>query len=298
VAVAFRSSATKKYGATVNCTVNKPTGTVDGDLLVAIFSQGNNTPVAVTAPAGWALNNTFTDIVDIAGFKVRNSVYTKTASSEGASWTWTHASSSTECTVLAITGADLGNPISPAPPAGMNVTTAGTQTTTALGVTTPRDSSLVIFFGQDWADTVNTLVAPTGSTPTFTERATGATTALQSIATGVLATAGATGNKTQTNNNNSGGNSTGGGVLIVIQPDVPFSPGASVGPGIVVGSPTSFIGRAYRWGCDRRSHNHRRHADRHRVAGARRRGGRGVRVGRHHDGCRLARGWGSDGRRV
>jgi hypothetical protein len=62
----------------------------------------------------------------------------------------------------------------------------------------------VAFIGINWDDYTNaSLTAPTGTTPTFTERLDSSTTIIY-VATGELAAAGATGNKTHTNSNTSG----------------------------------------------------------------------------------------------
>jgi hypothetical protein len=195
MAVAFRSSATAKYAAVTNITVTKPAGTVDGDMLIAFLSVGGASIPTIGAPSGWTLHTTYTDVT-ASGFTVRNHIYFKLAASEGANWQWTFTVSNAECSVLAFTGADLTTPIPSAP----SYTSSIGTTTTFPTVTTPRDNSLVIAYGQDWGDGVSTLIAPSGSTPTFTERVTCATSSIQSISTGVLATAGATGAKTQGNN--------------------------------------------------------------------------------------------------
>jgi hypothetical protein len=199
MAVAFRSSATAKYATVTNITVTKPAGTVDGDMLIAFLSVGGAGIPTVGAPAGWTLHTTYTDIT-AGGFTVRNFLYWKAASGEGANWQWTFTLSNAECSVLALTGADPTTPIPSAPSSTQGASSGGATTTTFPTVTTPRDNSMVIAYGQDWGDASVTLTAPTGSTPTFTERITCATSSIQSISTGVLATAGATGAKTQINN--------------------------------------------------------------------------------------------------
>lgn len=72
--------------AGTSVTVTKPAGTADGDLLVAVIAEAGTG--AITAPAGWTLAGDAT-----AGTSLRSAIYWKIASSEGASWTWTLASS-------------------------------------------------------------------------------------------------------------------------------------------------------------------------------------------------------------
>ena len=86
MAVAFRAAAVQTpSGNGTSTVVNKPTGTVDDDVMIAnIYVEDD---VAVTAPGGWSL---------IAQLDHPSStydiwVYWKRASGEGASYTWTHA---------------------------------------------------------------------------------------------------------------------------------------------------------------------------------------------------------------
>jgi hypothetical protein len=87
--MAYETSATIAYNSRTNTTISKPTGTVDGDFLLGVIYVEDD--IAVTLPAGWTLivtydhPNTPFDIV----------IAYKRASSEGANWTWTHASAST-----------------------------------------------------------------------------------------------------------------------------------------------------------------------------------------------------------
>jgi hypothetical protein len=220
--IQFRSVSVVKYGTRVDTTVTKPSGTVDGDLLVAFVSQGNNTPVTINTPSGWTLEKTFPDLTDGLGFDVRNYIYTKVASSEPADWTWTHASTNVEISILAIVGANTSAPISPALPAALNTTGAGVnQIATATGITTTVDHSLVIFYTQDWADTANSLAPPTGTTPSFTERVDPTTTTLQYLATGRKRVAGATGNYSHTINSTTA--NPRGGLLVGIVPFTGFT---------------------------------------------------------------------------
>jgi hypothetical protein len=129
-------------------------------------------------------------------FGVEMRIYGKLASSEGASWDFTHSSCSSQGFALTYRGVHTGTQIDVTA-----TTNSGTGTTsTATGLTTVTNGAMVIFVGHDYGDTANNLTAPTGTTPTFTERI---DTALTYAADGVMTTAGATGNKTMTSNSNS-----------------------------------------------------------------------------------------------
>ena len=70
-------------------TVTKPTGTADGDLMVAVTSCDNvGTYAALGAPAGWTLRGG----LDSGANKSPVKVFTKTAASEGASYAFTCSS--------------------------------------------------------------------------------------------------------------------------------------------------------------------------------------------------------------
>lgn len=78
------ANATPTSGTTV--VVNKPSGTADGDVLVAMVSIQAGSSPAITGPSGWTLVGT------VAGTSsaTRTGVWTKVAgASEPASYTWT-----------------------------------------------------------------------------------------------------------------------------------------------------------------------------------------------------------------
>ena len=212
---AYRSSSATTYATRTNTTLTAPSGIQDGDLLVIIFDIGASSPPTPTPPAGFSVLPNFSSpmAMNDGSFTVNMYAWYKFASSESGNYTVTHSSSASQGYITALTGA---NPTTPFAPNPTKNTGTGT-TTTATGLTTPYDNSLVMFVSSDWGDTTNNLTGPGGSTPTFTKRM-GATSqsGILYVADGVLATAGATGNKTITNNT-TGGNLW-GGVLISVQP--------------------------------------------------------------------------------
>ena len=195
MAVAYRSAANGTYGAKTNTTVTAPAGIQDGDVLIFfLFIAISGTPPTPTAPAGFTAITGFPSIqFGLSGFNGRIYGWSKVAASESGNYTATHSNASSQGLMLA---ASVTAGQTPAVQATTNTGTG--TTTTALGITTVADGDLVVFIGTDWGTTTNNLTAPSGSTPTFTERVDVAP--LIYMATGNLATAGATGNKTQTNN--------------------------------------------------------------------------------------------------
>lgn len=219
--VSYRSSSATTYATRTNTTLTAPSGIQDGDLLVIIFDIGGAPPPTPTPPAGFSALPSFSSPIPMitGGFTVNMYAWYKFASSESGNYTITHSSTDSQGYLVAISGADPTTPFSPNP----TTNTGAGSTTTATGLTTPRDNSLIMFVSSDWGDTANNLTGPTGSTPTFTKRM-GST--LQSgilyVSDGVLGTAGATGNKSITNN--SAGGNPWSGALISIQP--PLTPGS------------------------------------------------------------------------
>ena len=82
-----------------NTVITKPTNTADGDFLLAgLYISDSTSPV--TPPDGWTLILSETINDSTSALKI----YYKRASSEGASWTWTHLENKTNGWVKRITG--------------------------------------------------------------------------------------------------------------------------------------------------------------------------------------------------
>lgn len=100
MAATFRASTNATVLLNTNHSGNKPTGTADGDALLAGFVCQDT--VTVTAPSGWGLEYASTAF---NGRKLH--VYSKRAASEGASWTWTtSAASASVLQIAAVQGND------------------------------------------------------------------------------------------------------------------------------------------------------------------------------------------------
>ena len=190
-ATALRSMSNTTYASRTNTTITAPSGIADGDILILSFILGGASPPSATLPAGFTLlqgPNTRT----VSGFSVIRRLAWKYASGESGDYTVTHTSSSSQGAMLCISGGVFATPVS------SDNSGTGT-TTTATGITTPSNNALVAFIVHNWA-LYGSASAPSGTTPTFTEQLDSASS-LMYVATGVLATAGATGNKTQANGN-------------------------------------------------------------------------------------------------
>src|SRR5258705_435273 len=106
-AVAHRSSSSVTV-ATGNAMINKPAGTVNGDVMVAAVAVRPNT-VSITPPTGWTLiqrvDNPNASSSSIA-------LYYRVASSEGATYTWTLGGNTGAAVATStFSGVDTSSPI-------------------------------------------------------------------------------------------------------------------------------------------------------------------------------------------
>ena len=184
----FRASNTTN-GFGTSTVLTKPTGTVDGDLLIVLLAYDANGSVpTITPPSGWTehLRN---ENSDVHGSIV---VYYKEAASEGASWTWSYSS-----TIFVAASVLAYSDVKPT----LNTSTSGSldsavNAQSINGVTTTVDDCVVVNLIALRTSSGSAGLAPPGSA---TER----TDARQGVVTGETSdftqgTAGATGGKTYT----------------------------------------------------------------------------------------------------
>jgi hypothetical protein len=82
--VAFVAKADATLTGSGSLSISKPTGTANGDLMVAAIAVSNGG--ITSAPAGWTQRFLFNGIHDVTNLGF--GVWTKTASSEGSSYSW------------------------------------------------------------------------------------------------------------------------------------------------------------------------------------------------------------------
>ena len=183
----FRADDGAAAGTRTNTTITKPTGTAEGDTLILSLSIEDD--VTPTPPTGFAqLIN-----IDHSGQPADLWIWWKRAGgAEPASYTTTHSSSWAEGHLVAVQDASA----SVDPVAGTGNQGTGT-TRTALSVTPIGDNAYIGFRGHSYQDHGASVAVPTGTTPTFSPEEWDNTNNLYA-ASGTLATAGATGNKSQT----------------------------------------------------------------------------------------------------
>lgn len=104
MAISYQTSTKVNFGASPRV-INKPTGTVDNDLLVLIMVNSNSA-VTVSTPSGWTLIQRFQSSVSNHTI---NCFY-KTASSEGSSYSITTPGDNTCGILLRIDGQEVSSP--------------------------------------------------------------------------------------------------------------------------------------------------------------------------------------------
>lgn len=191
MAITFRAKAdTNEYTTDKTLVVNKPTGTVEGDLMVAAIAYGAADPGAMTPPADW------TPIRETAnGTTLFLKTYYKIAgASEPASYTWTSANNVTAkvgaiCTYYNIDGTPFDVDSYQANASSTNIT--------APGLTAAEDNELLVFAGAINIGTSSTTFTPPGG---MTERVDVHSTYYCSLemADAIQASAGASGDKVAT----------------------------------------------------------------------------------------------------
>jgi hypothetical protein len=90
VVAAYQSFAHASASTGASIVVTKPSGTVDGDLLIAVGRAGSG--ASVTAPAGWTTH--------ASSLGTGSPLWTKIASGEGASYTFTQTALATSKVVI------------------------------------------------------------------------------------------------------------------------------------------------------------------------------------------------------
>lgn len=190
--IAFRSLTSISYGSRSNTTLSPPAGIVDGDILIAVIVTAlAGGPPATTPPPGFTVFGTETSVTDSSTFNGRMNIYWKRAASEAGSYAFAHASCSTQCLIKAYSGGKAsGTPLG-----ATSNNNGGAEFSVGTGITTTAANSFLLFEAHDW-NGAGALAAPAGMTERFDN--------LLYSADELIASAGATGNRNQTNGNPAG----------------------------------------------------------------------------------------------
>lgn len=166
MAIAFETISTTAFSETATLTLTKPTGTADGELLVAVIGAEPGGGGSVNSvPSGWTLaKQETTDGVTY--------MYYKIASSEGASWAWGFSASNV-CggAVLRISDPNTSDPLDQV--ASEKVLDDATPVFSSGDIDPTTTSSLFIMVAHvtDSAVRSTSTYAIVTNNPTWTERA-------------------------------------------------------------------------------------------------------------------------------
>lgn len=197
------------YASRTNTTITAPASIVDGERLLMAFFILNDPIVTPTTPSGWTAvtpNSGSNPIVvaDGASNDAGFHLYTKVASSEGASWTVTHASASSQGFVWRTSASSIDVC------SARGDSSVANTTRTCDAVTTTGADRLLYYIGFDWANTATGETPPSGFTEVLDNT-------LSYLAHANQASSGSSGSKTNACNSNSGANPRGGFLLALYE---------------------------------------------------------------------------------
>lgn len=197
MAVAVRSSSLNSNTAAGPTTivVTKPSGVVDGDVLIAFVSDDSSGNSAnLTAPAGWTQTGTTISVA------IRTKIFYKVAASEGASYSFgcsNFSSTSSMATIVALTGVSGTTPINTV---SLSSDATGTSKSAVAPSITPTAGvgALVCGFVTQGQSSNTAMSTPSGLTSISQSRSPGDSWVGQLEAWKTYTTATATGTQTST----------------------------------------------------------------------------------------------------
>lgn len=180
MAFTFRNSTSAGNSTATPLTLNKPTGVVDGDVLIVIAEIEDATASWTSVGAG------FTSLGTVTSSTNKLQVWWKVASSEPASWTWTQSGGFVWSSVVCVAYSGANSPSVDVFGTGNSGTSVAEASQTAPSVTTTSANDLLIFAYCNDTSTVAT--GMTGAANTLR-------TAFGNVSVGeaIIASAGATG---------------------------------------------------------------------------------------------------------
>lgn len=138
--ISFRAAESTNATSTASFVVSKPTGTVDGDAMLAIVNANND--ATITPPAGWTLIRSVN-----AATSATISTFYKIASSEGSDYTFTIGSS--QRTSGGIVSFAPGSTFSSNfVDVSSSVTQNGTNSAYATAVTTTVTDTMIVYLSS------------------------------------------------------------------------------------------------------------------------------------------------------
>jgi hypothetical protein len=178
----FRNLTQQGNASGAALTVTKPTGTVDGDIVVVVAYLETDTNTWSSVGSGFTLLRS-----DPFTAKYRTDIWWKRASGEPASWTWTPTTTAWRTVTAASYSGNSGTGTAiDISGAGSGTSGVGATTQIAPSVTTTAANDMLLFWFNDFAgDNPTTL---TGTAATLR-----GSTGGQALGDGTVASAGASG---------------------------------------------------------------------------------------------------------
>ncbi len=162
MAIAFRAATTLASGTRTNSTVTAPAGSQAGDVIVVSLECGGTTLVTPTAPGGWTLIESLSYSAPDP-WAVSLQVFYHIFSAGETSWTFTHASRTTQAYTMGFSGVDNTTPIDVAAvKAFQNQTVGGSGTATAPALTIATAGARGLLVRGSWDG--NAITPPSGWT--------------------------------------------------------------------------------------------------------------------------------------
>ena len=193
--ITFRSLTSTGYLAGVMSTVlTPPAGLANGDILVAtLIAARGSLPIYATTPAAGFVEFGTPPAVNDGGLYAETRLYWKRAASESGSYTFSHAGPiSAQGLMQAYSGCKASGT-----PLGATSNNSGTgSAASGTSITTTAANSFLLYQAHDWEGS-GTLTPPTGMTERFDS--------LLYSSDQLIAVAGATGTRSQTNANGGAG---------------------------------------------------------------------------------------------
>ncbi len=148
MAIAFRAVASATGATTDTVTIAKPTGTVDGDVMIAML-YAETGGQDCTPPAGWTV---ITPRIDSTNFSMHT--FWKRASGEGASYNFTETGNAWgEGFIASYSGClDSGNPID----ATGTGNSGNSGTATASAIVTTSDGAMLLYMANEFSVVTHT----------------------------------------------------------------------------------------------------------------------------------------------
>jgi hypothetical protein len=164
----FRAVATAESSSDTAFTANKPTGTIEGDAMLAhLWVQDGPGQDAITVPSGWTLLTSRRPILSGSNQWSVFTYYKLAGASEPSSYTWadTTAARAFRLAILTYQDVDNADPISGTPAETLH--TSGSSLVSG-SVTTERDGAmLVMLVGSAGTNTGDNVTPPSGMTERY-----------------------------------------------------------------------------------------------------------------------------------